>query len=75
MSVNGHTRTTTSVCIIFLLQGPRPVGRTSLDRDWNCVVASTLNETSKRSISCMTSNTIVHNLRMCKSFGDAISYV
>ena len=75
MSVNGHTRTTTSVCIISFLRGPRPVGHTSPDRDWNCVVASTLNETSKRSISCMTSNTVVHNLRMRKSSGDAISYV
>ena len=74
MSVDGRTRTTTSVCIISFLRGPRPVGHTSPDRDWNCVVASTLNETSKRSISCMTSNTVVHSQRMQKSSGHAISY-
>ena len=75
MSIDGRARATTGVCLISLLRGPRPVGRTSPDRGWSYVVASTLNEASKRSISCMASNIVVHSLRMCKSSGDAISYI
>lgn len=62
MSIDGRARATTGVCLISLPRGPRPVGRTSLDQGWSYVVASTLNEASKRSISCMASNTVVHSL-------------
>ena len=64
MSVNGCTRATTGVCLISHVRGPRRVSRTSPDGGWSCVVASTLNGASKRSISCMASNTVVHSLRM-----------
>ena len=75
MSVDGRTRATTNVCLISLARGPHRVGHTSPDRGWSCVVASTLNGASKRSISCMTSNTVVHSQRMQKSSGHAISYI
>ena len=75
MSVDGRTQATTGVCLISLIRGPCRVGRTSPDEGWSCVVASTLNGASKRSISCMASNTIIHSLRMRKSFGGAISYI
>ena len=75
MSIDGRTWATTGVCLISLIRGPRCVGRTSPDRGWSCVVASTLNGASKRSISCMDSNTVVHNLRMRKSYGGTISYI
>ena len=47
MSVDGRTRATTGVCLIFLVRGPHRVGRTSPDGDWSCVVVSTLNGASK----------------------------
>ena len=75
MSINGRTEETTGVCLIFLIRGPRCVGHTSLDRGWSCAVASTLNGASKQSISCMDSNTVVHSLRMRKSYGATISYI
>ena len=75
MSVNGRTRATTGVCLISLVRGPRCVGHTSLDEGWSCVVASTLNGASKRSISCIAFNTVVHSLRMRKSSKGAISYI
>ena len=75
MSVDGRTQETTVVCLISLVQGPHRVGRTSPDRGWSCVVASTLNGASKQSISCMASNIVLHSLRMRKSSGSAISYI
>ena len=75
MSINGRTWATTGVCLISLVRGPHRVGHTSPNRGWSCVVASTLNGASKRSISCMASNTVVHSLRMRKSSGGAISYI
>ena len=59
MSFNGCTQVTTGVCLISLVRGPCRVGRTSPDRGWSCVVASTLNGASKWSISCMASNTYI----------------
>ena len=61
MSIDGRTRATTNVCLISLVRGPHRVGHTSPNRGWSCVVASTLNGASKRSILCMTSNTVVHS--------------
>ena len=75
MSVDGRTQETTVVCLISLVQGPHRVGRISPNGGWSCIVASTLNEASKRSISCMAFNTVVHSLRMRKSSGGAISYI
>ena len=75
MSINGRTWATTGVCLISLVRGTRRVSRTAPDQGWSCVVASTLNEASKRSISCMAFNTVVHSLRMRKSSGGAISYI
>ena len=62
MTVDGCTQATTGICLISLIRGTRHVGRTSPDRCWSCVVASTLNGASKQSISCMASNTVVHSL-------------
>ena len=75
MSVDGRTQETNVVCLISLVWGPHRVGHTSPDWGWSCVVASTLNGESKRSISCMASNTVVHSLRMRKSSRGAISYI
>ena len=75
MSIDGRTQATLGVCLISLVRGPCCVGHTSPDGDWSCVVASTLNGESKRSISCMASNTVVHSLRMRKSSRGAISYI
>ena len=75
MSIDGCAQATTGVCLIFLMPGPRPIGRTCPDWGWGCVVTSTLNGASKRFISCMASNTVVHSLQICKSFGAAVSYL
>ena len=66
---------TIGVCLVSFLWGPRPLVCIPPDWGWSRVVASTLNKASKRSISCMTSNTIVHNLWIHISFGGAMSYI
>ena len=75
MPVDGRTQDTIGVGLISLVRGPRRLDRTSPDEGWSYVVASILNGASKRSISCMASNTVVHSLRMRKSSGGAISYI
>ena len=62
MSIDGHAWETIGGCLISLIRGPRPIGRTSPNRGWSYVVASTLNGASKLSILCMASNTVVHSL-------------
>ena len=46
MSFDSRTQVTIGVCLISLVRGPCLVGRASLNRGWNCVVASTLNGAS-----------------------------
>ena len=75
MSIDDCAWETIGGCLISLVRGPCPIGRTSPNWGWSYVVASTLNEASKLSISCMASNTVVHSLRMRKSSRGAISYI
>ena len=75
MSIDGRAWETIGGCLISFIWGPCPIGRTSPNQGRSYVVASTLNEASKLSISCMASNIVVHSLQMRKSFGGAISYI